>query len=51
MDHHFVGIDLGSKTAIMSHLNRNVNKVLLDGSGEREAPVCVSYSNQERLFA
>jgi molecular chaperone DnaK (HSP70) len=50
MEHNFIGIDLGSNTAIVSHLNRNVNQVVLDGTGDRETPVCVSYSEQERLF-
>lgn len=50
MNYNFIGIDLGSKTSILSHLNKNLNNVLLNSIGDRETPVCISYSDQERLF-
>ena len=50
MDYNFVGIDLGSKSAILSHLYRQYNNVVVNGFGDRETPVCISYSDQERHF-
>ena len=34
----------------MSHLVRQNNTVVLNGIGDRENPVAISYSDQERLF-
>ena len=50
MDYNFIGIDFGSKTAIASHLKGQVSNIILNEIGGRETPVCISYSENERLF-
>lgn len=46
MDYNFIGIDLGSKTSIVSHLRGQANNIVLNEIGGRETPVCISYSDQ-----